>query len=97
MGADVNGDGETDLVGGTRGTFLYAIGSRGTVLWKFPTGDEVSATPAVGDINNDGYTDIVFGSRDGYIRVIGAGKASAASVMSHEYRGGPRRAASFGE
>ena len=97
VGADVNGDGETDLVGGTRGTFLYAIGSRGTVLWKFPTGDEVSATPAVGDINNDGYTDIVFGSRDGYIRVIGAGKASASSAMSQEYRGGPRRAASFGE
>ena len=97
VGADVNGDGETDLVGGTRGTFLYAIGSRGTALWKFPTGDEVSAAPAVGDINNDGHTDIVFGSRDGYVRVIGAGKASTASVMSHEYRGGPRRTASFGE
>ncbi len=97
VGADVNGDGETDLIGGTRGTFLYAISSRGKVLWKFPTGDEVSAAPAVGDINDDGYTDVVFGSRDGYIRMIGAGKAAAASAMSHEYRGGPRRAASFGE
>ena len=36
VGADLNGDGETDLVGGTRGTFLYAIGSRGTVPMEVP-------------------------------------------------------------
>jgi len=53
--------------------FPYALGTEGTdwdVLWKFDTGHEVWASPAIGDVDSDGTLEVVIGSTDGNVYVL---------------------------
>ncbi len=95
VSADLDADGEPDLVVGSRATTLYAVSSRGKLLWKFRTDDELTGSAAVADINADGYVDVVFGSRDGYLYVVGAGRAPRHPSQSLQYRGGANRLGDF--
>lgn len=65
--ADLNGDGDKDIViGGAdaenacRGR-LYAVSSEGDVLWDIWTRAPINSTPAVDDIDNDGDLEVVVG------------------------------------
>ncbi|MCW3044564.1 MAG: hypothetical protein JWL57_2722 [Actinobacteria bacterium] len=71
--ADVNGDGQTDLVVGgdsnpgpqgthPRGGIVRALTGSGGVLWEYRIDEQVISSPSIGDIDGDGRPDIVFGS-----------------------------------
>jgi beta-galactosidase len=96
VNADVDEDGQPDLLVGTRGTYLRILDGQGREKWSVRTDDEVSGTAAVGDINHDGYTDIVFGSRDGYLRLITGGRVPPHPQHSLQYRGGPEQTGDYG-
>ena len=84
--ADLDEDGEPDLVMGTRATNLLAMSSRGKLLWSFKCEDELTGTPAVADIDQDGIVDVVFGGRDGSLYVVSAGKAPPYAQETRAYR-----------
>ncbi len=71
--ADVNGDGQTDILigndasdcahcGTSRGGVLHAIDGSGRSLWEYRVGEIVKSSPAVGDIDGDGVPEIAFGT-----------------------------------
>jgi len=68
--ADINNDGETEIVFGSDDHTLYAVTCEGRVLWSYQTEDCIRSSPAIADINNDGDTEIVFGSDDGNVYVL---------------------------
>ncbi len=49
--ADLDGDGQLEIVVGAYDKHAYAYHANGTLAWTFATGDVVLATPAVGDID----------------------------------------------
>jgi hypothetical protein len=59
-GADLDRDGRTDVVFGTRQGTLYRIGEQGRVVWQKQFPNAVFATPCIADLaDNDGYEIIV--------------------------------------
>src|SRR5947208_1162865 len=63
--ADLNGDGQTDLVVGgdsspgpqgthPRGGILRALTGNGSVLWEYRIDEQVISSPSIGDIDGDG-------------------------------------------
>ena len=65
--ADLNGDGAKDVViggpdaqNGCRGR-LYAVGSKGDVLWDIRTRAPINSTPAVANIDDDPALEVVVG------------------------------------
>lgn len=53
--------------------YPYTLGTEGTdwdVLWKFDTGNDVVASPAIGDVDSDGTLEVVIGSTDGNVYVL---------------------------
>ncbi len=89
--ADLDADMAPDLLAGTRSTYVMAFSSRGQILWKFKTDDELSSSPAVADLQGDGYADVVLASRDGCLYVIGADAVTPEAVRALQFRGGPDR------
>jgi hypothetical protein len=58
--ADMDGDGDDDIVIGSQSDELYVINGQGVVLpgWPVPLPNDISGCPAVGDIDGDGGGDL---------------------------------------
>jgi len=65
--ADLDGDGELDIIVGDDAGLVHALDQRGRPLpgWPQRTGGLVEASPAIGDLDGDGRPDVVIGSWDG--------------------------------
>ncbi|MFC1594139.1 FG-GAP-like repeat-containing protein [Candidatus Omnitrophota bacterium] len=64
--ADLDNDGDMEIVIGSDDHKVYAWYNDGTLLdgWPVETGDYVNSSPAIADIDNDGDKEIIVGSYD---------------------------------
>jgi Subtilase family/FG-GAP-like repeat len=99
--ADVTGDGRAEVLAGSSGDVLHAVGADGTEPpgWPKQLGGWLLASPAVGDIDGDGRNEVVAVTRDGYLFVYDTpGRPSALEwpAFRHDARNtgryGPPRA-----
>ncbi len=68
--ADLDGNGDLELVVGTDNGFLVAINHDGSYFWNIDIGDPVIASPAIADVDGDGLWDVVFGADDGRVYAV---------------------------
>jgi hypothetical protein len=70
--ADVDDDGEMDLVATSQDFALHVVNARGKPLPGFPVraGYRLYESPAVADLDGDGRLDIAFASADGMIHAV---------------------------
>ena len=70
--ADLDGDGQLDLVFGSQDYRIFAVGGDGKLKPGFPVQTEyrVYAQPAVADLDGDGKSDLVVGGGDGRIYAL---------------------------
>ena len=85
--ADINGDGDLEVVVGSWDNNVYALnGADGSFLWSYPTGDNVSSSPSLGDIDGDGDLEVVVGSHDNNIYALnGADGSFLWSYWTYDY------------
>jgi len=69
--ADLDGEGDMEIIVGSNDGKLYIFNSTGQVEWNYQTGGAVYSSPAIADINNDGNLEIIVGSEDGKIYAFG--------------------------
>jgi len=69
--ADVDGDGEAEVIAGTSGLLLHAFREDGSEPdgWPKQTGGWLFAAPAVGDVDGDRKLEVVAVTREGYLWV----------------------------
>lgn len=93
--ADVNGDGQPEVVFGSWDQCIYLLDHNGQALWLIPhlnnecnnrgylNGDVVSSSPALADLDADGQLEIVIGSSynttSGYLNVM---RASDGAILA---------------
>lgn len=72
--ADLDGDGEMDLVVASQDFSVYAVSARGAPLPGFPVaaGYRIYEGPALADLDGDGRLDVVFASADGFVHAVSA-------------------------
>jgi len=69
--ADLDGEGDMEIIVGSNDGKLYIFNSTGQVEWSYQAGGAVYSSPAIADINNDGNLEIIVGSEDGKIYAFG--------------------------
>jgi outer membrane protein assembly factor BamB len=75
--ADVNADGEPEVVVGSMDYNLYILeGTDGSVADTFASGGEIWYSPTIGDVNADGRKDIVFSATDNLMYAVDGGRDS---------------------
>jgi outer membrane protein assembly factor BamB len=70
--ADIDGDGEIEVVIGTNANILYAFSGQGRVKYSYEAGNFIESSPALGDIDGDGRVEIVVGSHDFHLYALEA-------------------------
>ncbi len=72
--ADLDDDGEMDLLVASQDFGLYAVGARAKPLPGFPVhaGYRIYEAPAIADLDGDGRLDVVFASADGMLHAVSA-------------------------
>ena len=73
-GADVDGDGDIEMVCGAIDSCVYVFDQEGKIKWQHYTGEEITDLVCA-DVDGDGRAEILAGSHSGYLyRIDGAGK-----------------------
>jgi outer membrane protein assembly factor BamB len=67
--ADLDGDGDAEILAQTEELGVYALRHDGTVMWKLGIGGG-NAEPAVGDLDGDGQPEVVFASDAGVVTAV---------------------------
>lgn len=69
--ADINGDGDLEIVVGSTNNQVYVWDYQGNLLpgWPVTIGGMVQAKVAIGDIDNNGDMEIVIAARNGYVYI----------------------------
>ncbi len=72
--ADLDDDGEMDLLVGSQDFVLYAVNARGQPLPGFPVraGYRLYEGPAVADLDGDRRLDVAFAAADGFVHAVSA-------------------------
>ena len=91
--ADVNSDGQNDVVVGGQDGNLYAWDASGGLLWKSAALAPVASSPAVGDLDGDGVNEVAVGTgsldvgdRPGGLTIFDrAGRARCNFLTSRRY------------
>jgi LruC domain-containing protein len=69
--ADLNNDGQVEVIVGSTDKMLYVFDAAGKVKWTFSTGDMILSTPYVADMDaSSAGLEIAFGSGDGYFYLL---------------------------
>jgi hypothetical protein len=63
--ADVNQDGQTEVIGVSNGGTVYFLGSSGNLMWQMDLSPEATFSPTVADINGDGMQEVIVGGEGG--------------------------------
>jgi len=63
--ADLDNDGELEVVVGSDDYKIYCLSSNGEVEWSYKTDLYVKSSPAIADLDNDGELEVVVSSMDG--------------------------------
>lgn len=69
--ADINGDGQLEVVIGANDGHIYALqAGSGKLLWQVAIGNYVESSPTVGDIDSDGKLEVLCGTHNRYMVVL---------------------------
>jgi hypothetical protein len=90
--ADVQGNGQLDVVEGTQAGAVYVLdGANGSTVWAAPTTGQVYGSPVTADLTGGGYQDVIVPTTDGIdifdgrsgaeVDTIGAGYAFQSSPL----------------
>ncbi len=67
---DLEGDGDIDIVFGSKNDTVYAFSSEGQRLFARDLGSPVLANPALADVNGDGQLETVIGAMNGSLSIL---------------------------
>ncbi|MFH1404347.1 MAG: PQQ-binding-like beta-propeller repeat protein [Candidatus Altiarchaeota archaeon] len=84
VAADLDGDGNLEVVVGSSDGIVYALGPRGDVLWEYSVKSPIYSTPTVMDVNGDNNPEVLFGSDNGRIYVL---NSSGSLLWSYKTEG----------
>ncbi len=92
--ADLDHDGQAEIVIGSNGGALYALNADGTSVSGFPRffGGGISSSPAIADLGGDGVLDIVFGTANNEFHCVT--ETGADKWVRYFQQGGTSRAPS---
>jgi len=65
--ADVDNDGELEIIIGVTNGKIYSFNKMGGVEWEYTTGAAIFSSAAIADLDADPYLEIIIGSNDGKI------------------------------
>ena len=68
--ADINNNGNNDLVFGTESGTLYMLNHNGNILFSYTQEDTIVGFPSLSDIDNDGFLDIVFIAKNNLVSKV---------------------------
>jgi hypothetical protein len=81
--ADVQGNGQLDVVEGTMGGTIYVLnGSNGGTIWSAPAGGQVIGSPVTADLTGGGYQDVIVPTTGGIEIFDGKSGANVATLDS---------------
>jgi outer membrane protein assembly factor BamB len=89
--ADLDGDGEPEIVGGTEGGKLFALrAGDGSTVWELTRPSALRAAPLLSDVDGDGKPEVIAGWADGDVAIIdGASGKELWSAHVEDDDGGP--------
>ena len=73
--ADLDGDGQPEIIFGANDNFLHVLRSDGSEKWRFATKSWIVGGVSVADLDGDGKLEIIFGSMDFNVYCLNAGGA----------------------
>jgi len=89
--ADVQGNGQLDVVEGTTSNTVYVLnGTNGAVVWQQPTSGQVMGSPVTADLTGGGYQDVIVPTTDGIDIFDGRSGAEVATLgTNYGYQNSP--------